>query len=195
MAEGILKIQILVGTLIVVLVLYTGYYHGNFIPVPVSTDLASRLAFALRCSLPMVVVLFAAIVLVAIKRAATAAVNPLSGNEGIVQLEKNVLSNTFEQFVISFTLMMIAATYLDSPQMLKLLPLYSFLFVVGRILFRIGYGINPLFRTVGMSITFNATIIIFGVVIYSTLSKGLVYGLQEETLDVGRSVSVNKEDL
>ena len=202
MAEGIFKIlplfllEAFIGILTVVLVFHTGYYHGDFIPVPVAMDIASRLAFGLRCSLPMVMVLLAAITLVMIKRGFTAAINPLSGNEGLVQLEKNVLANTIEQFVMGFILMMIAATYLDSPQTLKLLPIYSFLFVVGRILFSIGYGIHPRFRSVGMTITLIATTIMLGVVIYSMSNKGLLYGLQEGTFD--RSLpgfSVNKEEL
>lgn len=204
MAEGIFKflplflLQSVIGILTVHIALYIGYYHGDFIPVPSSMDIASRLAFGLRCSLPMVMVLLGSITLVMSKRAISAAVNPLSGNEGMVELEKNVVANTVEQFAMGFPLMMIAATYLDSPQTLKLLPIYSFLFVLSRILFRIGYGIKPRLRSVGMSMTLYATTIMFGVVIYFMLSKGLLYGLQERTLDSTSSLpgfSASKEEL
>ena len=144
--------QFFAGFVCIVATLYIGYYHCDFIPVPPSTDLIHRLAFALQCTLPMELVVFVAIQVVSVRRAVTAAVDPLSGNEGVLQLDKSFLSNTLEQFAVGFTLVMIASTVLVTTEQLKLIPLYSFLFVLSRIAFRIGYGIRPNLRTFGMSI-------------------------------------------
>ena len=151
--------QALAGSVCVVATLYIGYYHCDFIPVPPSTDLIHRLAFALQCTLPMVVVVFVAVLMVMNKRGFTTAVDPLSGNDSILQLDKNVLSNTLEQFVIGFTLLLIASTVFETIEQLKLIPLYSFLFCFGRVAFRVGYGIHPKLRTVGMSM--NIQIVLY----------------------------------
>ena len=139
----------------VVATLYIGYYHCDFIPVPPSTDLIHRLAFALQCTLPMVVVVFVAILMVMNKRGVTTAVDPLSDNESILQLDKNVLWNTVEQFVVGFSLLLIASTVFKTTEQLKLIPIYSFLFVFGRIAFRVGYGIDPKLRSFGMSMNLH----------------------------------------
>lgn len=143
------------GFVCIVATLYIGYYHCDFIPVPASTDLIHRLAFALQCTLPMVVVVFVAILMVMNKRGFTKAVDPLSGNESILQLDKNVLWNTLEQFVIGFSLLLIASTVFKTTEQLKLIPIYSFLFVFGRIAFRVGYGISSKHRAFGMSMNLH----------------------------------------
>ena len=139
----------------VVATLYIGYYHCDFIPVPPSTDLIHRMAFTLQCTLPMVLVVLGAILMVTNKRTVTTAVDPLSDNDSILQLDKNFLSNTLEQFMVGFTLLLIASTVFETTEQLKLMPLYSFLFVFSRIAFRVGYGISPKHRVFGMSMNFQ----------------------------------------
>ena len=169
--------QFILSLVSILLTFYGGYYYCDFIPVPTSVDLSSRLAFSLRCSLPMVVVLFLSIVIVGNKRAVTAAVDPLSGNESIVQLDKNFLTNTLEQFAVAFTIILTAATYLETPQELKLLPIYATVFVLSRIIFRIGYGLNPWLRTAGMVGNFYSTILMCGILVYLILTRGFLHGL------------------
>ena len=169
--------QFIVALVLIFFAFYGGYYYCDSIPVPTSVDLSSRLAFALRCTLPMAVVLFLSIVIVGNKRALTAAVDPLSGNESIVQLDKNFLTNTLEQFAVAFAIILTAATYLETPQELKLLPIYATVFVVSRIFFRIGYGLNPLLRATGMTGNFYSTILMFGILVYLISTRGFLHGL------------------
>ena len=82
----------------------------------------------------MLLSLFAVIAMVGNKRALSGAVNPLSGNEGLVQVDKNYISNTLEQFAVAVTLMLTVAAYTDSVQVLRLLPVYSIVFTFSRIL-------------------------------------------------------------
>ena len=82
----------------------------------------------------MILSLFAGIQMVKSMRATSAAVNTLSGHKDIIQVDKNYVSNTLEQFMIALTLMLTVAVYTDSLQVLRLLPVYSVLFAVGRFL-------------------------------------------------------------
>ncbi|KAL5460486.1 hypothetical protein EMCRGX_G033937 [Ephydatia muelleri] len=136
--KGSFSIQYAIAVALVSAIYYSGYYHVSIVPLPTSIDLVAKLSYTIRCAFPMVLVLFFFIMNVGNKRFVTAAIDPLGGNEHIVQLEKNVLTNTLEQFVLSFTLMLVAATYLDTVEKMKIIALYSFAFVIGRVLFRIG---------------------------------------------------------
>ena len=177
--------QYILGIGSTLLFAYLAYYHVDFIPVPVAASLSDtntvelsvRLSYALRCTFPMVLVLFVGVALVGNKRALTDAINPLSGNENMVQVEKNFLTNTLEQFVISFAMMMIVASISETPQQLKLLPIYATMFVVARVVFYFGYRVHPLYRTVGMSSSFAALYILFGFAACSFWTKGLVMEL------------------
>ena len=113
--------QAMFGTIFTTLGFYVGYYHGDFMLPILSTtgsgsipDVSTRLAFAICCSLPMLLSLFAGIEWVSIKRSQTGAVDPFSGNEHHVSVHKNYTTNTLEQFVVGFTLMLIIASYADN---------------------------------------------------------------------------------
>ena len=121
----------------------------------------------------MLLSLFAGIEMISTKRALTGAVNPLSGNEHYVQVHKNYTTNTIEQFVVGLALVLIVSAYADDPQILRLLPVYSFVFTVNRILFWIGYSTHPLYRTIGMAGNFMSTFIMFGMAIYYYWTNGL----------------------
>ena len=180
--------QWLFGLSFTVLSFYIGYYHGEFIlPTSatesvVNTHISSRLAYAVCCSTPMILSLFAGIAMVGNKRALSSAVNPLSGHEDIVQVDKNYVLNTLEQFVIALTLMLTVAAYTDGLQVLRLLPVYSMVFTVGRILFWIGYSMHPLYRTTGMSMTLVSCYVMFGIVLYYSWTKGPAAVLGEALL-------------
>ena len=184
------------GAIFTILSFYIGYCHGEFILPTINTLdsgsflLSARLAYAICCSLPMLLSLFAGIEIISLKRALTGAVNPLSGNEHYVQVHKNYTTNTLEQFVVGLTLMLIMAAYTDNPQVLRLLPVYSFVFTVSRILFWIGYNIHPLYRTIGMSGSFISTFIMFGMAIYYCWTNGLaaVLGYQQSVLNYSSQV-------
>ena len=164
--EGSFFIQYAIAIALFSAIYYGGYYHLQIVPVPASTELQVKLAFTIRCAFPMVLVLFVFIANVGNKRFTTAAMDPLGGHEQIVQVEKNVLTNTLEQFVGGFTLMLVAATYLDTVEKMKIIALYSCAFVVGRVLFRIGYGISPYFRVLGMGMNILSSVLMMGIIVY-----------------------------
>ena len=158
-----------------------GYYFGGFI-LPTENrglDLNFRISYALRCTFPMLLTLFVGILMTSIKRRLGDAVNPLSGHENLVQIEKNYLTNTVEQLLLGFTLMLIIATYTDSAQVLRLLLVYSYLFTIGRLLFRVGYrkSNHCAYRETGMSINLGSTLVMTAIVAYYFCVKGVRSGL------------------
>ena len=180
----------LLGYAITFSTFYFGYHYGHFIPVPTSAggsinttaiDTSIRLAFALRCSVPLALCLFVAVALVGNKRAVTNAVDPLSGNEHIVQIDKNFLANTLEQCVIGLMFMLVVASYAETPQELRILPIFAVVFTVARILFRVGYGVHHLLRAFGMSVNICADYVIIGVALHSLATKGLHTNLHTTT--------------
>ena len=167
--------QLVLALIITVASFYIGNYHGDFILLSSGAGnmhLSARLAYALCCSLPMLLSLYAGIEVITIQRSVTAAANPLAGNEHLIQLHKNYVTNTLEQLFVGLTLMLIVAAYTDSPQVLRLLPVYSVLFTIARIIFWIGYSITHLYRALGMAINFFCNYVMFGMVFYYTLTKG-----------------------
>jgi hypothetical protein len=87
---------------------------------------------------------------VMVRRLFSNAVNPLAGAEYQVQASKNILTNSIEQFVILTTSQVIALAFLSPTLTLNLIPLACVWFLVGRILFWLGY---PKYRTFGMVTT------------------------------------------
>ena len=159
-------------------ILYGGYYYCHFIPIPRSNDFCEKLLYAVRyCTFPQAVFLILAISTVAAKRAITrAAVNPLAGNEHLVQSEKTVLTNTVEQLLVFLLLVLTLTTYLE-PSEMRIIPLYSLTFFIGRVFFMIGYSFGPRYRGAGMYINACLGLFFLGYSIYLIYLHGFMYGV------------------
>ena len=136
-------IIILVALATVVTIFYRGYYFCPSLPVPASMDFISKLIYTVCCIFPPLMILQVAIMLVGSGRRTSKAVNPLAGQDHLIQLQKNFLSNTLEQFVVFMVSTLVLITFLNTPEeTVRLVPFYTTTFIVSRILFRIGYGIS-----------------------------------------------------
>ncbi|KAI1279040.1 hypothetical protein HDE_14117 [Halotydeus destructor] len=83
------------------------------------------------------------------------ALNPLTANEPLVQVQKNILTNSIEQTLFTFGVQLSMLPYLTADQVLKFIPLINVLFFVGRFLFAIGY---PNYRSTGFGMTHFPTL-------------------------------------
>ena len=165
-----------VAITVIVTILCGGYYYCDCIPVPRSNDFSEKLLYAARyCTFPQAVFLLFVIARVGAKRGSTGAENPLAGKEHLIQTEKNVLTNTVEQLLVFLLLVVTLTTYLE-PSEMRIIPLYSLVFIVGRVLFMIGYGIGPKHRSYGIAINFFSTFFFIGYVIYLMYLRGFMYG-------------------
>ena len=68
--------------------------------------------------------------------------------------------NTFEQFTIYFVAIAVVALY-SPAQEARALPILTMLFMLGRILFWIGYYKNPYLRAFGFGLTFYPTVAVY----------------------------------
>ena len=171
-----LSVQVFLGLITTVSILYGGYYHCPSLPVPASDDFSSKLVYTFRCAFAPLVVLVVAIAMVGNMRRTTAAGNPLAGKEHLLQLQKNFLTNTLEQFVVFLVSTLVLITYLQGEEM-RLVPLYAMAFFVGRVLFRIGYGIAFYYRTWGIMVNFISQSFILGLIGYFMITRGFMFGI------------------
>ena len=172
---AVLRIQLTLGLSLTVAIFFGGYVYCDSIPVPDEGSMSAKIAYTFRCAFFAVITLMVLILATAIKRDWTGALNPLAGKEYLVQVDKNVLTNTVEQFLVYLVSIVALATYVDTPTQLKLIPLYTTAFIVGRVLFRIGYGINPGYRSTGMMVNASSTVYIIGFTLSLMYTKGFLY--------------------
>ena len=164
-------IQLCLSIVFTVTIIFGGYYFCNnydLIPAPASNNFCDKLQYTIGyCTFPQALLLTAAILRVALKRGFGPADNPLAGNEHYVKVEKNILTNTVEQ-MLSFILLVLMLTTILNPQEMCIVPLYSLVFLTGRIMFMIGYTIHPNYRVIGMAVNFNLTFILVIHLVYKS---------------------------
>ena len=174
----LMRFQPVEGISIALIIFYFGYYRlPPLVPLPESGDFSNKLLHVIYCSIVPGLTFFFAIVGVLRKRHQLEIVNPLSGHENLLQLEHNFAQNTLEQLTVYLVSTAILSTYLEG-QDLKLISLNALVFTVGRILFRIGYGVHPKYRGIGVWCFFTGQAIILGLCIYFLYTHGLMHGLE-----------------
>ena len=151
------------------LIFYGGYYQWpSIIPVPKSNDFDTKMIYTMRCLLPPLLVLAFAIGKVAMMRFLGYARNPLSGQEALVQKDKNFLQNTLEQLAVFVLTTLALMSYVQGEE-IRLIPVYSFTFFVGRILYRIGY---PNHRGFGFGMTMLPSFFLCALTVYFMVTRG-----------------------
>lgn len=164
------------------IILYGGYYYFPSIPVPSSNDFGEKLKYTFRCIFPTFLVLQATIVNVAFKRAGNR-ISPLSEKESMLTAVQGILRNTLEQLVIYLGINMTLITYIQ-PSEMKIIPLYTVVFLVGRFLFIIGY---PNRRGYGMFMHFVSTAYFGCLIIYLVCSRGFMYDIQSDAVEASQN--------
>ena len=170
-------IFLVLGLFMSIAILYAGY-NCDCIPIPSSSNFGDKLTYYIRtCVFPCSVVLYSTIIAVSMKRGSTGVVNPLAGKEHKLMMQKNILTNTLEQTLIFLMVTLVLTTYLESAEM-RIIPVFSALWVVGRFLFWLGY---PKYRTLGMSFTLIPMPGFLGYIGYLMYTRGLMYGIPSST--------------
>ncbi|XP_052819212.1 transmembrane protein 79-like [Mya arenaria] len=123
-------------------------------------SVVERLVFTLQWQALSMLTLVYGIHGVGSRRAGTAAMDPITGNsEDVVKFEAKFLQNTIEQLILSIFGQLVLCTHLtDSTP--RVIPVLVCLFVVGRVLFWIGYKKAPLERATGFAMTFFPSLIV-----------------------------------
>ena len=142
------------------------------LPKPRLPTLLDRVVFTLRWLIVSLFTVFAGIIWVGNTRYSTSAINPLDpSGKKYVEIRSRYLQNTVEQFLIHSLSLVVLATYLSEENM-NFVPLLVAVFSIGRLLFAVGYSIDPLRRGFGFAVTFLPT----AMVIYYCLYCLFMYG-------------------
>ncbi|XP_060069866.1 transmembrane protein 79-like [Ylistrum balloti] len=151
----------------------------NFFPfkLPVMESITERVIFTLRWQLlGGFTLLMGMMGVMGVRGQSDAAADPIKGNaEHLTLLPRNILQNTLEQFIFNFVGQIVLCTYLSAESM-KMIPLLVVIFVVSRIIYKIGYQIEPMKRSYGFAGTFLPTMATYAYCMYCLVSYGPGYG-------------------
>ncbi len=153
-------VKVLVGNWLFAFIYYVGLKQVIFWTPP-SWDVADRLELMVKCSILAILPAVAAIAIVAAQR-----LNPdmWVGQQvkrySALDINTRVILNTVEQFLLFLVGIAGVALYLPATEA-RSIPLLTSLFLMGRILFWIGYHKNPHLRAFGFGITFYPIVGVF----------------------------------
>jgi hypothetical protein len=140
---------------------------------PVAWGIADRLALVIKCAVIAIIPGVIAICIVAAQRLNPSMfVGQVPKPNSPVDINTKFILNTFEQFTAWFIAMAGLAMYCPIEEA-RTLPILTALFVLGRILFWVGYHKNPYLRAFGFGTTFYPT-----VVAYFWLVLIMVFGIR-----------------
>ena len=136
---------------------------------PSATD---RLAYAGSLLIWPAALLLAMVVAVSASRAVTGAFNPLRDEElWLYRVHQRILANSVEQSAVLLPALVAVALTVPGPW-LVLLPAAVTVFIIGRVLFWVGFVIHGYARAPGMTITLVAVVALVGAGLLAAL--GLV---------------------
>ncbi|KAH9400264.1 hypothetical protein TYRP_001825 [Tyrophagus putrescentiae] len=133
---------------------YTGQLDLGLSMVPLGTT-QERLVFTLKHLALQLAWIIISMYYVIYHRLGTPALDPTKGYESLVQNAKNILTNSVEHGLVFTFSLLIAATDLTPELCRRLVPTLNLLYILGRLLYLIGYPCN---RSFGFTIL-NFTII------------------------------------
>ncbi len=124
------------------------------LPTPaVSDSLGERLAYALRANVVAIVPLFIMLAAVGNSRFLSEAIDPTRHAESrSMEIDGRVADNTLQQNFV-FAVASLALSTIVPLQHLQVVWACATVFVAARVVFWLGYRLNPLYRAPGMSAT------------------------------------------
>lgn len=155
------------GVLMMVVSVYTIY---TYLPeMNTVQSFAERLAFTLKMNVLAVIPFFIMMIFVGNGRFLSDAIDPTKHLESkALEINARVANNTLEQNFVFFIGTLGLSTFFGS-ESIKLIPALVIVFIIARILFWIGYRINPLYRAFGMAATSYMNLGIILTTIYNIL--------------------------
>ena len=144
------------------------WFLTKIIPTPViANTLADRLTYALHANVFALVPFFIMLITVGNARFLSDAIDPTRHAESAsMEIDGRVADNTLQQNFV-FTVATLALSTIVPMQNLQVIRACAIVFVVARVVFWVGYRINPLFRAPGMAATAYMNL---GMIIYVLIS-------------------------
>ena len=124
------------------------------LPTPAIVDsLAVRLAYALRANVVALVPFFVMLIAVGNARFLSDAIDPTRRAESrSMEIDGRVADNTLQQTFV-FAVASLALSTIVALQYLQVVWACAIVFVLARVVFWVGYRLNPLYRAPGMAAT------------------------------------------
>jgi len=151
----------------VVLMLVGVWWLTGALPEPSIPDaLDARVAYALRANVVALVPLFLMLITIGNSRFLSDAIDPTRRSESeAMQIDGRVAGNTLEQ-TFGFAVALLGVSTLVPFEHLQVVWASTIVFVVARMVFWIGYRMNPLYRAPGFSATAYLNLGLIGYVLY-----------------------------
>ena len=123
------------------------------LPAPGVDSLSERLAFALRINVVALVPFFAMLITIGNSRFLSDAIDPtLRAETPRQQIDGRVADNTLQQNFV-FAVASLALSTFVPLQYLQVVWACAIVFILARVVFWLGYRLNPLYRAPGMAAT------------------------------------------
>ena len=139
----------------------------GLLPQPSIADVpGDRIAYALRANVVALVPFFIMLITIGNSRFLSDAIDPTRRAESeAMQIDGRVAANTLEQN-FGFALASLALSTIVPLQQMQVVWACAIVFVAARVVFWIGYRMNPLYRAPGMSATAYLNLGMIGYVLY-----------------------------
>uniref|UniRef100_UPI00358FD9DA transmembrane protein 79-like n=1 Tax=Myxine glutinosa TaxID=7769 RepID=UPI00358FD9DA len=179
---------LLTALLVAACLLYTTY---EFLPyeAPLCSDIASRLAFGLRCAIFTLLPSVLGMVAGGLSQLCRPVPPRCSSGAWHIGTNDHFVADSTEHLTLYLLNLLMLATYLQQ-QDLKVLPMLVGLFVIGRLLYWFACALCPLYRSFGAGLTFFPTL---GMMVYNlycllTIPSGLVLPLPSSNPEASPSL-------
>ena len=128
---------------------------------------SDRVIYTLKWQTFTMLSLLLGIMRVILVRIFTKAMDPIYGkSEHLIMVYLKNVQNTVEQALLSVTGQLILSTYISPSFLTRVVPVLVTLFVIGRILFYIGYMCDPKNRAFGFALSWLPNLYIYSYCIY-----------------------------
>ena len=156
-----------------VILLFSGLVALYFpFPEPRLPTLLYRFVFTLRWLMLSSVSVMFGVAWIASLPFFTPAINSLDKcTDKYVALPSRYLQDTFEQFSLHFVALLVLTTHVSAANM-HLIPCLVVLFLIGRVLFGVGFVKHYSYRALGFALTFYPTVIVYGFCLYCSFAYG-----------------------
>ena len=115
------------------------------------SGLGSKLEFTFKMlALPLIWVLGSNATVCLLRLIRVQAIDPLNYREELIEVPVNVLSNSIEQLILTAFGQLAVVIHLNGPEIVRIIPLVNFLFIIGRTAYALGY---PKWRSFGFTLT------------------------------------------
>lgn len=138
---------------VVGMVVLIGFLYSVLPPIAEMQTPLERLVFALHMNVLATLPLFVGLVVVGNRRFFSNAINPLRHAEDrAMEINGRFVDNTLEQNFVFLVGTLSLSTFLDESS-IKLILALTITYILARVVFWIGYRLDPLYRAPGMAAT------------------------------------------